>query len=220
MEDQMNKLNSLRKDYAEQGLTEDMLSKDPVDQFKAWLDEAIAHNLIEPNAMCVATVGPDLRPSNRFVLLKNFDQRGFVFYTNKESRKSQQIKLNPYVAATFWWGALERSVRIEGEIEECTQKEDDDYFNSRCRGAQIGAWTSLQSQEIESREALEAKEAELKAKFETQDAVTRPPHWGGWRIKPTMIEFWKGRSSRLHDRLVYTRESTESQDWSVKRLQP
>ena len=133
--DTMERLNHIRKEYAEQALTEDMMDQDPMQQFSKWLDEAIAQKLIEPNAMCVATVGDDMKPSNRFVLLKNFDKRGFVFYTNKESRKSIQLKQNQYAAATFWWGPLERSVRIEGQVEECSKEEDDIYFNSRCKGA-------------------------------------------------------------------------------------
>ena len=180
----MEDLAAMRKEYSDQSLDEGDTPEAPLPLFKQWLEEAVKAQVIEPNAMCVATCGPDMMPSNRYVLLKAVDERGFVFYTNTESRKSQQIKANPKAAASFWWAPLERQVRIEGIVEENSAEESDKYFASRCRGAQIGAWTSLQSQPVANREAVAQKEAEMKQKFEGVENLERPPHWGGWRIKP------------------------------------
>lgn len=209
----------LRKEYSAQCLDEKDLPNEPIELFKKWFEEACSTKMHEPNAMCLSTCGKDGKPSARFVLLKNYDQRGFVWFTNYESRKSGQIQENPYAALTFWWGELERSIRIEGEVEKVSDEESDAYFNSRPRGSQIGAWTSDQSRPIDDRAAIEKKEQEIKDKFEGQEKVTRPPHWGGWRVKPSLIEFWKGRQSRLHDRIVYTKADGE-QTWKTQRLQP
>ena len=194
------------------------MPKDPMVQFKKWLDDAIAAKVIEPNAMCVATCGPDMKPSNRYVLLKSFDPQGFVFYTNLESRKSQQLIANPNAAATFWYGAFERSIRIEGTVAQVSKEESDAYFNSRCRGAQIGAWTSQQSKPVESGAEIQRVFDQITKEQEGKEAIERPPHWGGWRIKPSYIEFWNGKASRLHDRIVYTREGDG--EWTMGRLQP
>uniref|UniRef100_A0A7S3CLY1 pyridoxal 5'-phosphate synthase n=1 Tax=Strombidium rassoulzadegani TaxID=1082188 RepID=A0A7S3CLY1_9SPIT len=213
-------IQDLRKEYSSQQLNEEDAGANPFDLFKTWFDEAVKADVLEPNAMCVSSCGKDLKPSSRFVLLKGFDERGFVFYTNYESRKSQQLTENPNAAATFWWGALERQIRIEGQVEKVSSDESDQYFNSRGKGSQIGAWTSDQSRPIENRAELEKKEDELKKKYEAMEKVERPPHWGGWRIIPSYIEFWKGRQSRLHDRIVFEREEASQNLWSKKRLQP
>lgn len=210
-----------RKEYSQQGLveTDSSVKGGPFNLFKVWLTDAIESKVIEPNAMCLSTCSNN-KPSARYVLLKGYDERGFVWYTNYQSRKSQDLLENPYAAVTFWWGDLERSVRIEGRVEKVSNEESDRYFQSRPRGSQIGAWSSNQSHEIDDRNALEKQEAEVIKKFEFVEIVPRPPHWGGFRLVPNRIEFWKGRQSRLHDRIVFQRDSESSSSWSQKRLQP
>ena len=207
-------------DYTKKGLVESDVVKesnsDPNVLFSKWLQEAIDSKIIEPNAMCLAT-SHNNRPSARYVLLKGHDDRGFVWYTNYESRKSMELAANPYASLTFWWGDLERSVRVEGAVEKVSAKESDEYFYSRPRGSRIGAWSSNQSEEIASRDALETQEREIIAKFGSDGEVPRPPHWGGFRLVPSRVEFWKGRSSRLHDRIVFERDGEE---WNIQRLQP
>lgn len=214
-------VKDLRKEYSRQGLVEDalMIEQGPFHLFQSWLQEAIATKVLEPNAMCLSTCDEHNRPSARYVLLKGFDEHGFVWYTNYQSRKGQQISVNPYAALTFWWGDLERSVRIEGQVEKVSDEESDTYFHSRPRGSQLGAWSSHQSESITSRKALEEQEQAVVKKFEGVDPVPRPPHWGGFRLIPNRIEFWKGRESRLHDRLVFERENVTS-PWKLTRLQP
>lgn len=214
----------LRKEYSAQGLTESDLTalgatSNPYKLFENWFNEACTANVLEPNAMCLSTC-IDNKPSGRFVLLKAHDERGFVWYTNYNSRKGNEIGDNPNAALTFWWGDLERSIRIEGTVEKVSDEEADTYFHSRPRGSQLGAWTSNQSSSINNREELEAQEVEIKKRFDNVDVIPRPPHWGGFRLKPSRIEFWKGRSSRLHDRLVFSKEIVESTEWALKRLQP
>lgn len=209
----------MRKEYSAKGLDEIDMPKEPMKLFQQWFDEACSSKMHEPNAMCLSTADGTGRPSARIVLLKKFDDRGFVWYTNYESRKSDDLTVNPNACLTFWWGELERQIRIEGAVEKVSAQESDAYFNSRPKGSQIGAWTSDQSRPVADRTALEDKETTLKAKYESQEVVQRPPHWGGWRISPTYVEFWKGRQSRLHDRLAYTRESG-AKNWKMERLQP
>ncbi|RYH15224.1 pyridoxamine 5'-phosphate oxidase [archaeon] len=213
-------LADLRKEYSSRGLVEEnvVISNGPFELFEAWLNDAVAARVIEPNAMCLSTC-VDNKPSARFVLLKGFDERGFVWYTNYESRKGQELVDNPHAALTFWWGELERSVRIEGKVERVSSAESDEYFNSRPRGSQIGAWTSNQSRAIENRAILEEQERIVAERFGKEGPVPRPPHWGGFRLIPHRIEFWKGRASRLHDRLVFER-SCLSSAWALERLQP
>lgn len=206
-----------RKDYTLKGLSETDAHPNPFEQFKIWFDQAVAAELPEPNAMTIATATPDGKPSARMVLLKGYDQRGFVFYTNYQSNKGQQLIENPWAAITFWWAELERQVRIEGRVEKLTAAESDGYFNSRPKGSQLGAWVSDQSQVIPSREVLEQRLQQLKQDYENKE-VPRPPHWGGFRVIPSEIEFWQGRPSRLHDRLLYNRG--EDGDWVIKRLSP
>ncbi len=206
----------LRKDYTLQGLSEADAAPNPFKQFQIWFEQALAAQLPEPNAMTLATTTPDGKPSARMVLLKNFDQRGFVFYTNYKSHKGQELADNPQAALVFWWAELERQVRIEGRVEKVSDHESDEYFHSRPLNSRLGAWVSEQSQVIKSREVLELRLQELKTEYENQD-MPRPPYWGGFRVIPTVIEFWQGRPSRLHDRLNYRRLEGS---WHIERLSP
>ncbi len=207
----------LRKDYQLQGLRETDVDVSPFKQFQVWFDQALASQLPEPNAMTVATATQSGKPSARIVLLKGFDERGFVFYTNYQSHKGQELADNPQAALVFWWAELERQIRIEGRVEKVSQQESYEYFHSRPFNSRLGAWASEQSQVIESRAVLEQRAQELKTKYENSD-VPRPPHWGGFRVIPTRIEFWQGRSSRLHDRLLY--RLLDNGSWLIERLSP
>lgn len=197
------------------GLQESDLDSNPLKQFEKWFEEVLASGLEEPNAMVLSTVNEG-KPSARIVLLKDLDS-GFKFFTNYGSKKGQEMEENPQVALTFFWKELERQVRIEGLVEKVSADESDEYFKSRPRGSQIGAWVSHQSAAIASREVLEATNAELEARFEGKE-IQRPDHWGGYRVIPTYIEFWQGRPSRLHDRLAYTKK--EDNSWKIERLSP
>ena len=205
----------LRKSYEKAELNEQASRADPLQQFDQWLQEAIAAEVPEPNAMTVATVGSDLRPSTRVVLIKGYDERGIVWYTNYNSRKGQELAGNPFAALQFHWIELERVVRIEGRVEKVSDAESDAYFNSRPLDSRIGAWASPQSQVIESRTVLVANAARYGAQFLLQPP--RPPHWGGYRLVPERWEFWQGRKSRLHDRLRYRLDDGQ---WLRERLAP
>ncbi|MDM7941447.1 MAG: pyridoxamine 5'-phosphate oxidase [Hydrogenophaga sp.] len=206
----------LRKSYEKAELSESASHADPLQQFTRWLEEAISSEVPEPNAMTVATVGSDLRPSTRVVLIKGFDERGIVWYTNYASRKGQELAGNPFAALQFHWVELERVVRIEGVVEKVSEAESDEYFLSRPLDSRIGAWASPQSQVIDSRTVLVTNAARYGAQFLLQPP--RPPHWGGYRLKPDRWEFWQGRKSRLHDRLRYALESGGG--WRRERLAP
>lgn len=207
----------LRKEYTFQGLSETDAHPNPFEQFKIWFDQALFAQLPEPNAMTIATATTNGKPSARMVLLKDYDERGFVFYTNYESNKGQQLVENPWGAIAFWWAELERQVRIEGRVEKVSPAESEAYFHSRPKASQLGAWASNQSQVIDSREVLERRLQQLKEEYENKE-VPRPPNWGGFRLIPTEIEFWQGRPSRLHDRLLYQR--SEDGSWRIQRLSP
>ncbi|QDA61951.1 pyridoxamine 5'-phosphate oxidase [Hymenobacter jejuensis] len=211
-------LADLRKTYAQRTLTEADVLPDPVRQFRTWLDEALAAHLDEPTAMTVSTVGSNGQPSARVVLLKGLpEDAGFLFYTNYDSRKGHELSAQPLAAMTFFWPGLERQVRVEGRIEKAPQDMSDEYFQSRPRSSQVGAWASPQSQPIASREELEQRETEVLNRFGAQDPLPRPPHWGGYILHPHRIEFWQGRPSRLHDRIVYEQEGN---GWQLSRLAP
>jgi pyridoxamine 5'-phosphate oxidase len=206
----------LRQDYRQQALLETEADPDPMVQFQRWFDQALAANLLEPNAMTLATVDSSGQPSARIVLLKGVDAQGFTFFTNYTGRKGQELAANPKAALVFLWGELERQVRIEGTVHQITPAESDEYFHSRPISSQLGAWASEQSQVIANRQVLEDRLAQLKEQF-TNEEIPRPPHWGGYRLVPNAIEFWQGRTSRLHDRLLYTREASA---WQRVRLAP
>lgn len=209
----------LRKDYRVNTLDESEASHDPIEQFERWWQDALNADIAEPNGMTLATVGADGRPSARIVLLKGFDHRGFNFFTNYGSRKGRELEQQPYGAIAFWWEPLERQVRIEGKVERLSPEESDAYYQSRPKGSRLGAWASPQSQVIDSRDVLEENQVTLEAKYRDTDEIQRPPHWGGFRLVPDRIEFWQGRSSRLHDRLCYIK-SEDSQGWTRVRLAP
>lgn len=198
-------------------LSEADVNRNPVTQFSAWWQDALKSAIEEVNACTLATSSAESKPSARVVLLKDFDEAGFVFYTNYTSNKAHQLAQNPYVALVFFWKELERQVRIEGVAEKVTPEESDAYFHSRPEGSKLGAWASPQSKPIEDRGVIEHNLAKYEKMFEGQP-IPRPTHWGGYRVKPTMIEFWQGRPSRLHDRIQYCLEKDGT--WTIERLAP
>ncbi|MBA3553248.1 MAG: pyridoxamine 5'-phosphate oxidase [Gemmatimonadales bacterium] len=207
----------LRREYARARLDEGEVSPDPIVEFTRWFAQAQQAQLPEPNAMTLATATAGGAPSARIVLLKAFDERGFVFFTDYRSRKGAELEANPRAALVFYWGELERQVRITGEVILVSREESERYFRSRPLGSRLGAWASHQSRAIPGRAALEADLREIEARFGDGD-VPLPPHWGGFRVVPEAIEFWQGRESRLHDRIRYEREGERG--WKVKRLSP
>jgi len=212
-----NAIANIRKEYKLQTLAEKDVLKNPFSQFDKWWQEAINSNLEEVNAMTLATASADGMPDARIVLLKGVDEKGFVFFTNYESTKGHQILENPRASLVFFWAALERQVRISGLVSLTSSTVSDKYFDSRPEGSRIGAWASPQSQVIESREWLEEKEKRLKEES-MEHPKHRPPYWGGYLVKPTRMEFWQGRPSRLHDRILYTLQGNGH--WKIERLAP
>jgi len=211
------KIADMRKEYAMRGLSEADVDADPLRQFETWFQQALAVNLPEPNAMTLATATPDGQPSARAVLLKAFDASGFTFFTNYDSRKGREMAVNPRAALLFFWPELQRQVRIEGTVERVTEAESDAYFRGRPLGSRLGAWASAQSEVIPGRDVLEERVRELMQRFPDGE-VPRPPHWGGFRVRPLVIEFWQGRPDRLHDRLRYQR--VQAAGWRLERLSP
>lgn len=212
----MKSIADLRKDYSRASLTETDTLADPIEQFLKWFNEALAAEVPEANAMSVSTVGANGRPSSRILLIKDVDQGGFTWFTNYESRKGADLAQHPHAALLFYWIPLERQVRIEGRVERISAAESDAYYQSRPLGSRIGAIASAQSRPVASREALEARVAEVEK--QAGEHPVRPPHWGGYRLIPDYLEFWQGRPSRLHDRIAYVRQADGS--WQRQRLQP
>ncbi|MGL4464254.1 MAG: pyridoxamine 5'-phosphate oxidase [Planctomycetia bacterium] len=207
----------LRKEYTQSGLTEAELDADPFRQFDRWFREAAAAGVDEPNAMTLATADAAGRPSARIVLLKHYDPRGFVFFTNYDSRKGGELEANPHAALVFFWPSLERQIRIVGSVEKTSAAESDEYFHQRPLDSQLGAWSSRQSSTLVGRAELESSWAAAKERY-AGGVVPLPPFWGGYRLAPTELEFWQGRPSRLHDRLRYARR--DDGGWSIDRLSP
>jgi pyridoxamine 5'-phosphate oxidase len=212
-------LAALRREYGDAGLDVPDLAADPVSMFRRWLADTVAAGVHEPNAMVVTSVSVGGRPSARMVLLKAVDERGFVFYTNYDSRKGRELDAEPASALLFPWHELQRQVRVEGRAERVSREESEAYFASRPRASQLGAWASPQSDEVAAREELEQRYAETEARFADSEEVPLPPNWGGFRVVPDVVEFWQGRKGRMHDRLVYRRTGDES-PWSIERLAP
>ncbi len=212
-----NDLATSRISYEKGALDEATVARDPFAQFTLWLDEAVAtEGLVEPNAVSVASVAPDGQPSLRVVLLRGYDERGFVFFTNYDSRKGRELDGTGKAAMLFYWGALERQIRIDGHVARIAPDESDAYFAKRPRGHRLGAWASKQSAVVEGRVVLEAQMAAEDARFAEMD-VPRPPYWGGYRVTPHAFEYWQGRRNRVHDRIAYVRDGTA---WSIVRLSP
>lgn len=215
-EDLQNYLNEIRRDFSGKPLTKESVAFNPYIQFDIWFEEAVNAQILDPQAMTISTVEANGQPTSRIVYLRGITEDGFIFYTNYNSNKAKDIEVNNKVALNFLWRALDRQVRIDGVIEKVSEIQSDEYFSKRPRESQIGAWASNQSSELNSREELEQKVAEFTKQFEGQ-VVPRPPHWGGYIVKPFIIEFWQGRPNRLHDRILYEKQGER---WNLKRLSP
>jgi pyridoxamine 5'-phosphate oxidase len=211
-------LAGLRREYETQGLRRAEMHPDPIEQFATWFSTAANSAVPDVNAMTLATATPDGKPSARVVLLKAFDQRGFVFFTNYQSDKGRELEANPRAALAIYWVELQRQVRIAGRVEKTSHEDSEAYFHSRPRGSQLGAWVSHQSEVIDARRILDARLAGMEERFAGIDVIELPAHWGGYRVIPETIEFWQGRANRLHDRFRYTRQGDGS--WALDRLAP
>src|SRR5215510_2047641 len=216
MEKISQQIAQMRREYISQPFNESEVADDPITQFNIWFDEAVQSAQPDVEAMTLSTATPDGRVAARVVLLKGCDERGFVFFTNYESRKSREMMSNPRVALTFYWHSLHRQVRIEGMVEKASPEESEEYFQTRPRGSQIGAWASPQSEEISAREELDRRVDEIEARFKDRP-INCPLFWGGFRVRPERIEFWQGRENRLHDRILYTLRDNV---WRISRLAP
>ena len=212
----MSNIAAIRKEYMLRSLSENDVNKNPMKQFAAWWDDAIDSNIEEVNAMTLATVNEQGYPSSRIVLLKDFNENGFVFFTNYESRKGKSLSIHPKVSIVFFWKELERQIRVEGVVEKISEEESTAYFTSRPVESKIGAWASPQSEVIESRDFLESRFKNFEEKY-SEIEIPKPPHWGGYIVKPSRIEFWQGRPGRLHDRIEYNKNN---EGWTIDRLAP
>lgn len=217
MDELKNNISKIRSDYSKKQLNEAMVHQNPIEQFKIWFQEALNSEVPEVNAFVLATVSKDNKPSARVVLLKGIENNGFDFYTNYTSRKANEIEVNKNAAMVFFWHDLERQIRIEGILEKTTEQNSDEYFSSRPRESQIGAWSSPQSSVIDDRSIIENNVEKFSKEFGNKE-VTRPKHWGGYHLSPTVIEFWQGRPNRLHDRIQYRKK--KNGNWEFVRLAP
>lgn len=213
----MHKLDKIRKEYSKASLDISNVLTNPVDQFNKWFGEAMEAEVLEPNAMSLATVGSENRPSCRIVLLKGIEDDRFLFFTNYQSHKGKELENNPVCALTFFWPQVERQVRIEGSVTRVDDRKSEEYFQSRPLGAQIGAWSSPQSSVISGREILEERVKQIEKKYDGKSALPKPHQWGGFQVEPVMIEFWQGRENRLHDRIEYRKVNGQ---WTMQRLAP
>ena len=216
MKHNLSEIHSIRTDYIKAGLTEDLIKPDAIAQFADWFEAALTAKVVEPNAMTLATSNAEGQPDARIVLLKGFDDNGFVFYTNYNSKKGSDIFKNNQVALLFFWPELERQIRIQGIVEKIPRQESEEYFHSRPVGSQLGAWASPQSSKIESRLVIEENLELLHGKYESRN-IPLPDHWGGYRVNADKLEFWQGRANRLHDRIVYEKEENS---WNIYRIAP
>ena len=217
LEELKNYLNSIRRDFADRPLNEDSVKNNPFDQYAVWFDEAVNSQLLDPYAMCLSTVNKEGKPSSRIVYMRDIINNSFVFYTNYNSQKAEDLAHNPFAALNIHWSELDRQIRIEGCVEKVNPEISDAYFETRPKESKIGAWASKQSDLIESRDELIAKVDFFSDKFKNTDDIPRPEFWGGYQLIPNRIEFWQGRPSRLHDRIVFVKEDD---NWMLKRLNP
>ena len=213
----MSTISDIRKEYTKDSLDQSSINKNPIAQFEKWFQEAIKAEALEPNAMTLSTITETLKPSARIVLLKGVEENKFLFYTNYQSQKGKELDANPACALTFFWPELERQVRVEGICSRVDEKVSETYFKSRPRTSQIGAWASPQSSLIKSRSLLDERAKEIETRFKDQPVLPKPHQWGGYAVEPLELEFWQGRPSRLHDRIVYYKTDDK---WSIHRLAP